>query len=261
MFAFVNPKFGFTLQATIILEYKLPAASDQDVLDWAQSFHALRAIPFGEGYNAALQAITERFTGRGARPGRPNGSSINTVRTNEISFGSDIQWQLREFHLSETSGLLEPAPLALTPDRSFNNTPVLASFITANQSAILADNHVVPPQLDGQPFQGGAVINNLGTWFARGVDSEARHLFAINTCNGCHSPETGTTFLQIGPRSPGQEAPLSGFLTGTTVTDPLTQQPRTLADLVRRKADLESVLCAAAPAAAPTLRKGIQRVH
>jgi hypothetical protein len=36
----VDPS-GTPLQATIILEYKLPAATDQDVLGWAQAFHAL----------------------------------------------------------------------------------------------------------------------------------------------------------------------------------------------------------------------------
>jgi hypothetical protein len=67
VFAFVGPG-NFPFQATLIMEYKLPAAIDQDVLDWANSFHALGALAFGEDYNVALQAITDRFTGRGARP-------------------------------------------------------------------------------------------------------------------------------------------------------------------------------------------------
>src|SRR5262249_26252239 len=65
VFGFNSPFSSFfPLQATMILEYKLPAATDDDVLGSAQSFHALGAMQFGEDYNAALQAITGRFAGR-----------------------------------------------------------------------------------------------------------------------------------------------------------------------------------------------------
>src|SRR5262249_14994359 len=201
----------FPLQATLILEYKLPAATDQDVQDWASSFHALGALQFGESYNAALQAITERFAGRNARPDAPNGSAISAVRSNEIDFGSNGVWQMRAFALSATSGRLEPVPLVLTADRSFNNTSTLASYINANQDVIISEKHTVPALFNGQPFQAGAVFNDLSTWFAPGVNSDARFHFALNTCNGCHSSsETGTFFTQIQPRFSGSEATLSG---------------------------------------------------
>ena len=260
VFAFVDQVSQFPLQAMLILEYKLPAATEQELVSWAQGFHALGALPFGDGYNAALQALTERFAGRNARPGHPNGSAINAVRTNEIAFGGP--WQLREFGLSAASGRLEPVPVALTPDLGFNNTPALASYINDNQAAIIAETHTLPTQLGGQPFQGGTAINNLATWRAPGVDPEARFHFAINTCNGCHSQETGSGFLQISPRFSSSEATLSPFLTGTTVNDPVTGQPRTLNDLARRNAGLASVVCPA-PHALPhaNLRRGIQRVH
>ena len=262
VFGFNDPD-GQPLQATLIFEYKLPAATDADVLDWAQSFHALGALPFGEGYNAALQAITDRFTARGARPGRPNGSAINSVRTNEIAFSDNGVWELRQFGLSAASGLLERLPVDLTTDGSFNRSATLASYINANQAAIIAETHVVPPAFAGQPFQGGAIFNDLSTWFAPGTDPNARHHFALNTCNGCHSTqETGTPFLQISPRQPGTEATLSGFLIGTTVSDPVTLQTRAFDDLGRRKHDLEAIVCPGA--AAPTgtsLRMGIRRVH
>ncbi|HEY0985801.1 MAG TPA: LamG domain-containing protein [Kofleriaceae bacterium] len=267
VFAFNSPFSSFfPLQATMIFEYKLPATTDQDVLDWATAFHGLGALQFGEDYNAALQQITERFAGRGARPDHTNGSAINAVRTNEIDFGDTFVWELREFNLSPASGLLEPATIKLTPDLSFNNTPTLASYINANQAAIIAETHTVPDVFNGQPFQGGAVFNFPGTWFAPGVNSEARHHFALNTCNGCHSTqETNTLFLQISPRFPGSEATLSGFLTGTTVFDPSTSQQRTFNDLGRRNADLKAIVCpspgVAAGAPATTLRTGIRRVH
>ena len=265
VFAFVDPfDTFFPLQATLILEYKLPAATDQDVQDWASSFHALGALQFGESYNAALQAITERFAGRNARPDHPNGSAINAVRSNEIDFGFNGIWQMRSFALSADSGRLEPAPLALTPDRSFNNTSTLASYINANQDAIIAEKHTVPALFNGAAFQAGAVFNDLSTWFAPGVNSDARFHFALNTCNGCHSSsETSTFFTQIQPRFAFSEATLSPFLTGTTISDPATGQSRTLNDLGRRNADLKAVVCAdpSTPIAPAQLRKGIQRVH
>jgi len=208
----------------------------------------------------------ERFVGRNARPGHPNGSAINAVRSNEIDFGNNGIWELRQFALSETSGRLEPATLDLVPDRSFNNTSTLASYINANQAAIIAETHTVPSVFNGQPFQAGAVFNNLSSWFAPGVDNNARHHFALNTCNGCHSTqETGTFFLQIAPRFPGSEAGLSGFLTGITISDPVTFQSRTFNDLGRRNADLKAIVCAGsasqAAASGTTLGKGISRVH
>jgi hypothetical protein len=264
-FVFAFESDGFPLQATLIFEYKLPAASDADVLGWASSFHSLGALAFGEDYNAALQVITERFVGRGARPGHPNDNAINAVRTNELSLGANGIWELREFHLSATSGQLEPATVDLTPDRGFDNTATLASYINANEAAIIAETHTVPSVFQGQPFEAGAVFNDLSTWFAPGVNPEARHHFALNTCNGCHSSdETGTPFLQVSPRFPGSEATLSGFLTGIAITDPVTRVPRTFNDLRRRNIDLTAIVCpdpAAKAAVTTTLRKGISRVH
>jgi hypothetical protein len=250
-------------QATIIFEYKLPASHELDVLAWAAAFHVLGRVPFGEGYNAVLQLITERFARRGARPGHPNGSAINAVRTNEIPFGDNGLWELREFHLSASTGRLEPATVELTPDFAFNHTPALAAYITANQAQILAETHTVPELLAGQPFRAGAVFNDLTTWFAPGVDNEARHHFAINTCNGCHgAQETGTGFLHLVPRPPGTQAQRSRWLTGTVVDDPVTGLPRTFDDLGRRKADLKAIVCPrSGTPALDMLRKGIARVH
>ena len=262
-FVFAFMQNGQPQQATMIFEYKLPAATDADVLQWANAWHALGATTFpSEDYNAALQAITDKFSGRGARPDHPNGNAINAVRTNEIAFGAGAPWQLREFVLSPATGRLVPAPIQLTPDLSFNNTPTLATFINQNQAAIIAETHTVPDTFQGAPFLAGAVFNDLSAWFAPGVDPEARFHFSVNTCNGCHSAaETNTPFLQITPRFPGAgEATLSGFLTGTTVPDPQTGQPRTFNDLHRRAVDLQNIVCTPAPKKT-TLRKGISRVH
>jgi hypothetical protein len=250
VFAFHTPGNPFPLQATLIFEYKLPASTDADVLGWANAWHALGGMTVpSEDYNVALQAITDRFSGRGARPDHPNGNAINTVRTNEIDFGTNGVWQLREFALSADTGRLVPATIKLTPDLGFNNSATLASFINANEAAILAetvgDTRTVPDQFQGNPFLAGAVFNDFSTqWNAPGINNlEARFQLAVNTCNGCHSTETGTFFLQITPRFPGNEASLSGFLSGTSVFDPFAGVQRTFNDLGRRADDLRPIVC------------------
>jgi hypothetical protein len=239
---------GFPLEFTLIVEYKLPATTPEDVQAWADRWHALGELPLGsEEYNAALQAVTDLFVSRGARPGAPNGSALSQLRSNEIALS--FEWQLREFVLSPATGRLTPATIKLTPDLSFNFTETLASFINQNEAAILAEQHDVPLSFQGAPFLGGSVVNNLGPWFAGGiVNNEARHKFSLNTCNGCHSAsETGTFFLQISPRFQGQESFLSGFLTGITVFDPGSGQQRDLNDLRRRNQDLRLMVCPDAP--------------
>jgi hypothetical protein len=243
VFGVLDPS-GFQQQFTMIFEFKLPAKTTQDVLDWANRWHNLDTLPFpSAAYNTALQAITDLFTGRNAVPTNPNGSALAQLRTNEIALS--FEWQFREFHLSPTTGLLVPATLALTPDRGFNNTSVLADYINTNEPAILAEQHTVPLSFEGHPFQVGSVTNDLDGWDAPGVsNSEARHRFSRNTCNGCHSQrETGTFFLQVNPRDPGQESFLSGFLTGTTVFDFITGEFRTFNDLQRRNRDLHALIC------------------
>ncbi|HTA20050.1 MAG TPA: LamG domain-containing protein, partial [Polyangia bacterium] len=246
VFGFFPPGSFFPPQATLIMEYKLPAATDADVQGWADAWHGLGALTQGTPeYNAALEAITERFASRGKRPSHPNGSAINAVRTNEIAFGSNGRWQMREFGLSADTGTLVPATIALTPDLSFNGTDTVAAFINANEASIIAETHTVPLQFQGAPFATGSVFNDLEAWTASGINNnEARFHFSLNTCNGCHSAsETGTFFLQISPRTPGGEAQLSGFLTGTTVPDPVTGATRAFDDLGRRATDLKSIEC------------------
>ncbi|HTN83254.1 MAG TPA: LamG-like jellyroll fold domain-containing protein [Sorangium sp.] len=269
---------GFPQQFTVILEYKLPASTEADVLEWANAWHALGSLPFpSEEYNAALQAITTRFAGRNAAPGRPNGSSLGQLRTNEIALAGP--WELREFVLSPDTGFLRPETVKLTPDLGFDGTPTLAAFVNQNEAAIVAEQFTVPDTFQGAPFLGGSSFNNLTAWTAPGIlNNEARHKFSLNTCNGCHGgAETGTPFLHVNPRTLGSEASLSGFMTGINIPDPVTGEVRTLNDLGRRNQDLAALVCEPVPtfaagapaarAAAPSgsrsafIRRGIGRVH
>jgi hypothetical protein len=236
---------------TVIVEYQLPAQTPQDVFAWANRWHGLSSHAFPSAdYNAALEQITRAFAGRGAAPANVNGSALAQLRTNEIA--TSFQWEFRSFSLSAANnGFFQEIPVDLTPDLGFNGTPTLTSFVNENASAISSELYSVPatfapptvPPTQPAPFLGGSVFNNLVEWNAPGIDPDARFHLSLNTCNGCHGPETNTTFLQITPRQPGAEAVLSQFLTGTTVFDPNTGESRTLNELGRRKGDLTSLVC------------------
>jgi hypothetical protein len=245
-FVFGFTPFGQVLQATLIVEYSIPATSKDQIVQLGNAWHALRSLPFPSAqYNAALQAVTDRFTARNAGgPGRPNGSALGQIRTNDF-FSLDGVWEFREFHLDATTGMLVPAPVALTPDRSFNFSPLLGQFVLANEPAILAEKHTVPLTFQGVPFQGGNVdASDFFTWQVPGVNPETRHRFARNTCNGCHTQgETGANIFQVNPRFQGQESQLSGFLTGADVNDNQAGVVRHFNELGRRGRIQHDLVC------------------
>ena len=215
------------LSFTVIFEYGLRAASVQDVKGWALAWNQLGELTVGTPeYNDALADLTDQFVVDGV-------NSLNQVRTNEISLA--IPWELREFGLVD--GVLQQRPVALTPDTKFNNTFELASFISDNAAAISnGEAYEIPDSLKGI-----SSIANFSPWrFSStgvSISEETRHAFALNTCNGCHTTETGTRFLMIdAPSSPNDPARLAGFLTGTTVNG------REFNDLERRKLDFEGLL-------------------
>ena len=243
---------------TIILEYTLPAKTQADVMDWANRWHALSSHPFpSEEYNAALEALTRSFSDRGAIPGNPNGSALAELRTNEIALSGFARWELRGFVLSPTTGFFDETTVKETPDLGFNDTQTLADLVNSEPAAIEAEvpganANTVPVQFEGQHFLGGSVFNDLIEWNAPGItDPNARFHQSLNTCNGCHGPETNTTFLMITPRFAGSEATLSPFMTGTTVFDQFSGQQRTLNDLQRRNADLTGLVCGTDAGAPP----------
>jgi hypothetical protein len=239
---------------TVIVEYNLVAETQQDVQAWANRWHALATHPFpSEEYNTALEAVTRLFTARNASPNSVNGSALVELRTNEIALSDFGRWELRAFALSPTTGFLDETTVKETPDLGFNNTPTFADFVNQNADTIMAEvpganSHTVPLQFGGASFMGGSVFNDLVIWNAPGISNpDARFHASMNTCNGCHGPETNTGFLMVTPRFPGTEAQLSGFLTGTTTFDQTTGQARTLNDLARRKADLTALVCPSTP--------------
>jgi len=260
------------LPFTVILEYGVPIQGCVPVRSWAQQWVNLNSLALGSAaYNAALQAITDQVVLRNKAPGKPNGSALNQLRTNEVALASP--WELRQFNLTTPIGFLHETPVTQTPDIRFNRadpfwggSTLLDTFITTNSAGA-----TVPLSFLGTPFLGGAApvtFNNLGYfWKTSTLDLDPAHPgnwnqrrfdFSLNTCNACHAGETRTTFTHISPDTPlGSPAALSGFLTGITVADPAFGAPtRTFNDLARRQSDLVGVassVCLAFPAVIPDL--------
>ena len=75
------------------------------------------------------------------------------------------------------------------------------------------------------------------------TNREARHKFSLNTCNACHATETATIFTHVKPAPFGTVAPLSGFMTGISVADPVDGAPtRTFNEFERRALDLDQLV-------------------
>lgn len=250
---------GATRQMTVIFEYGDTAASCSTIKSRANEWLNLSTLALGSpAYNAALQAITDDVTLANAVPGKPNGSAINQIRTNDIALAAP--WQLREFVL--TGPNLASATIKQTPDPALFRlgSAVTAQYMDDNADAISCEKHSVPENYLGNPFLGSHTDYGFGTlWNApaaplagpgfcvesplAGVPSVAgtvRHKLSLNTCDDCHAGETQTAFTHIRPGS--FPATLSGFLTGITVPDPVGEPvTREFNDLQRRGQILEDL--------------------
>ncbi|HEX6904757.1 MAG TPA: hypothetical protein VF789_33935 [Thermoanaerobaculia bacterium] len=241
---------GNPTQFLVIFEYGLDARDCFSVLDWAKAWHGLGSFAFGPSYNAALQSVTDRFATIGASPGKPNGSAINQVRTND--FHLLRPWELREFKLN-AKVLVVPSPLspftvAQTPARSLQQTAAISTYVNANEPSILAHTHVVPLVWAAAPFRGGASPHSLDLGWdgpppvcTSIVNPEARHAFSLDTCSGCHGDETATVFKHVEPRLPGAPSALSTFLTGGSAVD-MCGRNHNFGDIERRRVDLCQLL-------------------
>lgn len=247
----VLDEFDNPTEFLVILEYGLDAADCHDVSDWAAAWHHLGTLPFGPEYNAALQDVTDRFASIGASPGKPNGSAINQVRTNEIALASP--WELREFRLDGSVAGTAPlvtVTVAQTPANRHQNTALLANYANTSSADILANRHVVPLTWNGQSFRGGATRHSLDfNWDGPRPactsipDNRIRHNLSLNTCNGCHGGETDTRFKHVEPRGALQEAQLSGFLTGNPfLSVDMCGGVHSFGDIERRRVDLCQLL-------------------
>lgn len=233
-----------SLGKTIILEYKVPISGCDNVRHWAQQWKDLES---SANYNGDLAALTEIFSAAGAAPSRPNGSAISQVRTNELLPASP-GWELREFVLNQSGGILEQTTVKQEPQQIHNNSALLADYINTHWP-----NLTVPEDFGGTDFLAGRapapILWNTPFPLTPPDPDEAMFQVAFDTCSGCHTLETGTNFAHLHYNTqPGQEAILSGFLTGISLPDP--RQPsimRTFNDLDRRADDLDLVANSACP--------------
>jgi len=176
----------------------------------------------------------------GSDPDRPNQSSLDQIRTNEIALspGNPGIWEMREFVLDPNmTGFLKQNTVAQNPADKYNarvnnaNVQRMAAYVNQNAAAIKADVFAVPLSWQGFPFLGSgteltanptgqppAVFHWDGTSSANPStfirNNVARFNFSLNTCWGCHGGETQTGFTHVDPVFYGTEATLSGFLTG-----------------------------------------------
>jgi hypothetical protein len=244
---------GGALPATVIFEYELVARSEAEVLAWAQAWHALGSFPqFNDDYANALAAVTERFTKHNAAPGKPNGSALNQLRTNEIGL-SGAPWNLREFRLDPATGRFFPATTKQTPLQSLATSPLVADYINSHEADILAQRHSVPRKFQQQAFlgrQADVPLPQQPIWNPAGVKNPtARYLFAFNTCNGCHGAEAQTAaFTHVANRNPHAVADLSPFLSDAIPQDPVTQAPHPeLKEITARRTVMAGLLNGAPP--------------
>ena len=270
-----------TNQMTVILEYAVPRSGCENVQNWGAQWAALNNLSFTTPaanpapytsdlqFNQALQAITDQFAKAGDNPSQmPNQSAIAQVRFNE---NMGTEWALRQFNIETASGYLVESTVAATPAFPLNATPTLESFLASlNNSSFCtvgpllpSTGITIPTMYLGVSFQGGYApegvptgITNNGTSGTSGMfwtgtdctDPCTRHTLSLNTCNACHTQETGTSFTHVSPRAIGSPTMLSGFLTGGSppnpVADPSGCSPATYtySDLQRRVQDLNALV-------------------
>jgi hypothetical protein len=234
----------------VIFEYGVNKTGCAAIKAYAQQWFNLKdlATP-SAAYNTALQAITDQFTLANTNPAKPNGSSLDQLRSNENSFGDP--WELREFNIDPATHQLFNTTVKLTMQSKFNGTPLLDSYMVQHAGAIKSNTDIVPLLFNfhgrDTAFLAGVAPEPPLFWAELGAqlttNDTVREMLSLNTCNGCHNIETNATFRQVVPNAFGTPAFLSGFLTGTTANNP-AEIPGIwhFADLERRALDLAELV-------------------
>ena len=221
---------------TVILEYRLPLDTKTTPAEWAASWHTLSDFdPAGDQFAPLLEQITDAFAKRLPNNGTP--PILAQLRTSEAAFGVDREF--RQFVLKEK--FLVPAPLTLTPGPAFAipHSPeqrILTAFLR-DQNDLLRDGisglpASFPIARKTVPIQAGSafILVNQPSFYwegGSGISRDARRLFSLNTCNGCHAGETACgDGMHVHPRAEGMPAQISAFLRTDgqphKVTDPAT---------------------------------------
>jgi hypothetical protein len=218
-------------EMSVIFEYGVPLTDCNAIKAFANQWVTLSSLLPGDPmFNGLLESLTESVVVHGAAPSKPNQNALNQLRANEIDLTGI--WQMREFGITPGNGPLfqtttknnpreHQAPFTATPltpaPINLNGSALFLNELLANIPALLSGAYSVPELSGGQPFLGGSTSYNFGTFWDHPALStpdqlEARFQFSKNTCSGCHTGETATTFYHIRPTGPGSPAAISNFL-------------------------------------------------
>jgi len=264
IFALLSPPPNPTpTSMTLIIEFALPLKAPLDTpIKWANKWHELDVLdPVTQtaAFNAKLQEITDVFTARNAMPGRPNGSAVNQLRTNEIVLNAP--WQLREFRLNAAGAML-PAPTAVSPNHdAINQSQALRDFIAQNPVLNATTDtsffNLKTPDVFGTSFFNGGKASqsfspgntgDFGTWSLSATENQDTSVpvdnFGLLTCNGCHTDNkrrTDQAFYQVSPFNPGTDG--TGRLSQFMTQGDDAKGGRRPAELLRRATDMGNLLC------------------
>ena len=240
VFCLVNCSTSTASRMNVIFEYGINRGGTcSERKAWAEQWVNLKKLVLGSAqYNQSLQRVTDQFALCGTNPSKVNQSSLDQLRTNEVTLSnSPAQWELREFHIDNTGNNLVETLLPQTLAEKYNakvvnnDVALMANFINSNAAGIKKGTTVIPATFQGFPFLAGKAhvigsptgqppnvfhwdgtdSSNASTFI---TDNDARFNYSLNTCSGCHSGEPQTGFTQVDPVFFGTQATLSGFLTG-----------------------------------------------
>ncbi len=181
--AFTNFDFHDWRGMNVIFEYGNLPSNICDTRSLAQQWLGLSTMSLGSTtYKDALENITNGIIHHNAVPGKPNGSAINRIRTNERIFyripGSDwkpADWEFRQFELDATTHLFKQVNLTNTPVLTVNdaylyhgsNRGNLTSDPDVNTTGVTTDPHTFidwafsTPYVKASILRGNFIIPNM----------------------------------------------------------------------------------------------------
>lgn len=244
VFAFVDSRAGCSNGGngpgtmTFILEYGIPLKSCQALKDYGQKWWNLQSVPFGSGFNAQLEGITNVFTAANANGSRPNKSALNHFRTNDflrptVNIAQD-PWDIRDFEIDAGTHklkIIHPNHEPMEPSNGFGTVPINAGKLSAMVAfansvpftpANPNPNYTIPDVVKGIHAPMRIFPNVRYHWRGNAgnvMDPFKRREFSFSSCSGCHKGETNNAFTHIRPRNVGVPAALSGFMTGLGADD------------------------------------------
>lgn len=266
---------------TLIFEYKLQAldkahavrvakkakggtpvvdASKLSAREWAKAWHWLGGLELTDPrYADELERITRAFTHRRSESeGAPDSlpPTFGQLRSSEAAFGPGREF--RQFNLRQ--GQFIPAALPLTPAPQYTEDThdggrALASLLHQIEPLILQGIHSLPPALpDGgaiRPLLAGHALIPEGDkeffWEPKPrISRDARRIFSMSTCNGCHAADTGCADgLHVHPRAAGMPSATSTFLRMDGKTNQF-QDPGLKSSMIKQQemADRAAILAA-----------------